>query len=619
MISLINFDNVQFGGKLSAISPMIMSGTNGYTPSKYAEAKYQKGQPARIMNSLYDALRIYKNGTSRRYVGVDKYGSSYTEVEVGKETMLITLKKFKGTMEIYVCFIDSNEVTRKASNDDIAKNKAAMLVALMPEILKNTEAHEIYDAISNFLDWDEDAEDWVYNDHVEEFRKLLARLSTNVEARIIGVDSNVIADKAQINMDFSVAKQMTQKYLQLPDGIRTYMGTPLVFKMPVEEKKKEEKTPVNEFAGKYAYNESREFSEEEKNMKAVIPAGYVMPTYVPEICNFFKKSTNFPAPMRVAYLLGPAGTGKTEAANAIAAGLGLPIDHYTCNPNTEIFDFIGQVFPNTGSGNIGSFEDIQKELDLPGTDEIMFDPNSAYEKLYGKKAEGIVDTGALIVEMMNRVMRYAAENNDGGKNFTYVESGLIKAARNGYAYEIQEIGTVLRPGVAVGLNALLETGGNAFITLPTGEVIKKHKDATFIFTSNDEYEGTCNLNQSVLDRMALVYRIDNPPAEVMKSRIMSRLNFPDADILDRMIKVIYNVSEAAKERGITDGVCGYRSLENWCMAVMIMKPEDGEITDALVYNTAQTTVMNKTSQKREYVDELMSSLTVQFMSPDEEE
>ncbi len=124
MISLINFDNVQFGGKLSAISPMIMSGTNGYTPSKYAEAKYQKGQPARIMNSLYDALRIYKNGTSRRYVGVDKYGSSYTEVEVGKETMLITLKKFKGTMEIYVCFIDSNEVTRKASNDDIAKKQS---------------------------------------------------------------------------------------------------------------------------------------------------------------------------------------------------------------------------------------------------------------------------------------------------------------------------------------------------------------------------------------------------------------------------------------------------------------------------------------------------------------
>ena len=254
-------------------------------------------------------------------------------------------------------------------------------------------------------------------------------------------------------------------------------------------------------------------------------------------------------------------------------------------------------------------------MGLPSTEDVINDPQGAYRTVFGKEPSSITDEGEIIAEMVQRVMKEVAKSSS-GKNFTYIESGLIKAARMGYCFEIQEIGCVLRPGVAVGLNALLETGGNAFITLPTGEVIKKHPDCTFIFTSNDEYEGCCNLNQSVLDRMSLVYRIENPPKTAMKERIMSRLSFPDEKILERMIDVIYDISKAAKDRGIEDGVCGYRALENWAMAAMIKaKRNNGVITDAIVYTTAIQTVMNKTSQKKEYVEELMSSLTFQFAAP----
>ena len=161
---------------------------------------------------------------------------------------------------------------------------------------------------------------------------------------------------------------------------------------------------------------------------------------------------------------------------------------------------------------------------------------------------------------------------------------------------------------------MLETGGNAYITLPTGETIKKHPECTIVFTSNDEYEGCCNLNQSVLDRMSLVYRIENPPKEAMKNRIISRLSFPDEKILERMIDVIEDLSRAAKEKGIEDGVCGYRALENWAMAVMI-KSMGNTITDSVCYQTAIQTVMNKVSQKKEYVEELMTCLTYQFAAP----
>ena len=66
--------------------------------------------------------------------------------------------------------------------------------------------------------------------------------------------------------------------------------------------------------------------------------------------------------MRNFLLRGPAGTGKTMGAQAIAAGLGLPYVKYTCSANTEIFDFVGQVFPDTARATTGDAE-LDKELE----------------------------------------------------------------------------------------------------------------------------------------------------------------------------------------------------------------------------------------------------------------
>lgn len=608
--SLLNFDNVSFGGKLSAMKTIFHpADAANYEPSMYAKNRFLRGQAMRTMDVIWEVLRAYK-GTSNveRFVGMAK-DSLVSEVKmIDDSTQVTVLTKRADKYSIKSSTIDENGIISGITIG--SETKLGIMLALMPEILKDEEAKDIYDKMSNFLEWDEDAEDWLFNDHIEEFGKLLNQFSTNIETRIM---YGALCGDAVININTDKVAMLKSTDLN-KEIIQTYCGTSRKFVVKKAENAPEVKNETNvAFEKSFAYDPDRIYTDEEKDLIAHLPSKYVMPNFVPEICEMFKESSIFPAPMRVAYLLGPAGTGKTEAANAIAAGLGLPIDHYTCNPATEIFDFIGQVFPNTGS-DVKSYAEVREELDLPDTEDIVNDPEGAYFKLYGKKPESFPDEGKLIVEMMERVMKYMSQSGS-GKSFTYVESGLIKAARLGYAFEIQEIGTVLRPGVAVGLNALLETGGNSFITLPTGEVIKKHKDATFIFTSNDEYEGTCNLNQSVLDRMSMVYRIDNPPKQAMKDRIMARLSFPDASILDRMIDVIYAVSEAAKERGITDGVCGYRSLENWCMATMIKSKKQGFISDALVYQTAIQCVMNKASQKQEYVDELMSSLTTQFAAP----
>lgn len=613
--SLLNYDGIPFQGKLKGMKTIFMKldpESKDYTPAADYASRYERGQAARTMDVIYEALKLYK-GTLPDYEGfaAETANGFISEVRKGDDTLCISLNRKKdGTYYIKGSVVDTNDIVKGLILNKGDKNaKIALLFTLLPLFLQNQEAHEIYDTMSDFLEWDVDQDDWLYNEHVNEFAMLLNRFSCNVEMQLNGSNGSISVD---------TDKQPSMLKLADMNGVnvsRVFCGKSTRFSFEKAIATATALSPNHaDFEGSYKYSENRVFTDEEKSLIAKVSSKYVMPDWVPEICEYFKESTNFPAPMRVAYLIGPAGTGKTEAANTIAAGLGLPMDHYTCNPSTEIFDFIGQVFPNTSDETL-NFEDVRKKMGLPSTEDVINDPQTAYRTVFGKEPTAIADEGMIIAEMVQKVMKEVAKSSS-GKNFTYVESGLIKAARMGYCFEIQEIGCVLRPGVAVGLNALLETGGNAFITLPTGEIIKKHPDCTFIFTSNDEYEGCCNLNQSVLDRMSLVYRIENPPKAAMKERIMARLSFPDEKILERMIEVIYDISKAAKERSIEDGVCGYRALENWAMATMIKaKRNNGVITDAIVYTTAIQTVMNKTSQKKEYVEELMSSLTYQFAAP----
>ena len=66
--------------------------------------------------------------------------------------------------------------------------------------------------------------------------------------------------------------------------------------------------------------------------------------------------------MRNFLLRGPAGTGKTMGAKAIAAGLGLPYMKYTCSANTEIFDFVGMIFPDSEDASTGNAQlDAERE------------------------------------------------------------------------------------------------------------------------------------------------------------------------------------------------------------------------------------------------------------------
>ena len=95
--------------------------------------------------------------------------------------------------------------------------------------------------------------------------------------------------------------------------------------------------PHTDFVGKYVM-QKRSLSPAEQALVPVLPAWYIIPQEVVDICKHAQHTTGKAAQMRNFMLRGPAGTGKTMGARAIAAGLGLPYMKYTCSAGTEIYD-----------------------------------------------------------------------------------------------------------------------------------------------------------------------------------------------------------------------------------------------------------------------------------------
>ena len=309
-----------------------------------------------------------------------------------------------------------------------------------------------------------------------------------------------------------------------------------------------------DFVGKYPLTPGRTLSALELSLIPKVPEWYIIPPEVVDICKHAQKTTGRPMQMRNFLLRGPAGTGKTMGAKAIAAGLGLPYMKYTCSANTEIFDFTGMIFPETDAVSTGSpeldrereilksmggisYANVAKLMRLPDLNDMDYDPAGVYQALTGVEnlAATVQDCMSVVLEKVTekvQALSKRAENRQSsGQNYTYVETDFVKALKHGYLVEVQEPSTIIQPGVLVGLNSLLVQEGS--ITLPTGEIIRRHPDTVVIVTTNVSYEGCRSMNQSVVDRMSLVKDIELPEPEVMVQRAMAVTGCADECLVSR--------------------------------------------------------------------------------------
>lgn len=382
-----------------------------------------------------------------------------------------------------------------------------------------------------------------------------------------------------------------------------------------------------DFVGKYPLTPGRTLSALELSLIPKLPEWYIIPPEVVDICKHAQKTTGRPMQMRNFLLRGPAGTGKTMGAKAIAAGLGLPYMKYTCSANTEIFDFTGMIFPETDAVSTGSpeldrereilksmggisYANVAKLMRLPDLDDMDYDPAGVYQALTGMEnlAATVQDCMSVVLEKVTekvQALSKRAENRQSsGQNYTYVETDFVKALKHGYLVEVQEPSTIIQPGVLVGLNSLLEQEGS--ITLPTGEIIRRHPDTVVIVTTNVSYEGCRSMNQSVVDRMSLVKDIELPEPEVMVQRAMAVTGCADEYLVSQMVQVVNDMADYCRKNSITDGACGMRSLIDWVISAEISGDP---------YLSAKYTVISKATADEEDREALITTILDPMFAP----
>lgn len=456
---------------------------------------------------------------------------------------------------------DSNmETFENYTLNSSGRDGAAVMMALFPILMQDDEFKESFEAYQDELN--------AGYPHMDKATEYMALMCDNAYRRI--KDDSCVAH-IKVNVD-KAGNLMRVSQTHLDSGSFTpttvLAGEFKIFAQtgPAQIYSATETIDHADFEGQYVLNK-RTFTPQETMLIPKLPEWYIIPKEVVDICKHAKATTGKSMQMRNFLLRGPAGTGKTMGAKAIAAGLGLPYMKYTCSANTEIFDFVGMIFPDsedsTGSAQLDAeretlmqmgginYANVSKLMKLPDLDDMDYDPAGVYMALTGVENAAATSQDCMsivldrVTEKVRELSKTVKDKNSSGQTYRYVETDFVKALKHGYVIEIQEPSTIVQPGVLVGLNSLLEQSGS--ITLPTGEVIQRHPDAVVVVTTNTSYEGCRGMNQSVLDRMSLVRDIELPSPEVMAQRAMSVTGATDEYEVSKMVQVVNDLAEYCRK------------------------------------------------------------------------
>ncbi|EOS38425.1 hypothetical protein C808_02626 [Lachnospiraceae bacterium M18-1] len=433
----------------------------------------------------------------------------------------------------------------------------ALLFALLPTAMAEDEFNEHYQKLKEHRDKG-------YPD-IDEAAKDAAVLCDNLYRRThygTSLPTGGIPCDTPSNGSIPQMKAFTvQKGTYSPTN--TILGTFQVIKPGIATRKITSTISKADFAGKYVLSESRTLTPQEELTVPQLPDWYIIPPEIKRICEHAKMTTATVSPMRNFLLRGPAGTGKTEGAKAIASGLHLPYRCITCSANTEIFDLLGQILPDVD----GKFSSLQSEY--PTFQDIMMDPATAYQKLTGTYDEN-VDEDTVYQKLIDTIFEEMHDHyarQDSHQKFKYVDTPLVEAIRYGYLVELQEPTVIANPGVLVGLNSLLDRCNSVF--LPNGEVIQRHPDTTIVVTTNNDYAGCKQMNQSVISRMNLVIDLEEPDEDTLVKRVLGITGCTDKSTVTTMAQIVKAISEYCRENLITDGCCGVRELISWVQSYMV--------------------------------------------------
>lgn len=580
-------------------------------------SKYGDGTEATLTSTVVKGVLAYCSSHSGAEGSVGSCGSKGVaeyKSSSGPEIYHLAVYDPDAGSVLASIFNTSTEMSENYTIGNKARDGAAVILAMMPSLMKDEEFRE------NLASFEKEYQGGFAD--VAKATELVAILCDNAYRR---VSDNTCSAHLKVNIDRSGnVMRLSQTHLDsgtfTPDNVLAGEFTILAHSGTATITVPTEMVAHSDFINKYKLTPGRSLTAQEQSLVPVLEPWYVLPDEVISVCKHAHQTTGKAMPMRNFMLRGPAGTGKTEGAKAIAAGLGLPYMKYTCSANTEVYDFVGQVFPETDGASTGdadldreraelkamggiNYQNVKAIMSLPDLDDMDYDPSGVYQALTGinKPDASSQDCMAVVLEKVTdkiqQLCKVKPETANAGQTYTYVETDFIRALKNGYVVEIQEPTTIIQPGVLVGLNSLLEQNGT--ITLPTGEVIRRHPDAVVIVTTNITYEGCRGMNQSVLDRMNLTKDIELPTPEIMAQRAMSITGCDDDSMVSSMVQVVNDMAVYCRKNGITDGSCGMRSLIDWITST--------EVTGD-PYSSALSTVISKATADEEDRSALIASV-----------
>lgn len=360
-------------------------------------SKYGDGTEATLSATVIKAIHAVcrcMNGTGEGAVGVIDHRSvaEYKSSVSPDAYHLVVYDSSSGSLIASVYDKDIETFESYVLNST-GRDGAAVMMALFPALMADAEFEEkfteYYDEfISGFPDFN----------HTKE---CMAYLCDNAYRRI--KDPGCTAH-LEVNVDKS-GNLMRVSQAHLDSGTFTptsvVAGEFTIFAQtgPVTIRRASTFVEHSDFVGKYELNK-RTLTPTEQALVPKLPEWYIIPQEVVDICKHAQSTTGKPTQMRNFLLRGPAGTGKTMGAKAIAAGLGLPYMKYTCSAGTEIYDFIGQIFPDseftsTGTAQLDlerkqlqamggiNYANVAKLMKLPDLDDMDYDPAGVYQTLTG--------------------------------------------------------------------------------------------------------------------------------------------------------------------------------------------------------------------------------------------
>lgn len=532
-----------------------------------------------INASVVVALLKYQailDGTIPGGLAMDKNGRYLAEYYLDDEkTECAVYNPFNGSVMASI-YNHGNMEDYDCDKEDMS----LLILSLMEVILSDNEAKVAYDSISTFLSFPKEIKDW------SDFSNQIGIISDNIVSRL-KIQGKTYSIENNFSTITSVSKIPLNSFLSKTFEIETeFAGRIRAFKgqkmMAIKE------TDPEKFNGAYKFSNT----VYKENMVAKISDSYYVPESILEICKLIKSSTNISPAFRDVLLYGDSGSGKTAGSYAIAAGLGMPYVTYTCHPQTDNFDLIGQFVPATGSGDSISIKEWLITNHLPTVEDVYSNPKETYKELTGRKRVSSVDTSEVISELFKKMLE-KTQGTGSKKDFVFVPSEIIEALKNGYLCEIQEPTVILNEGVLVGLNAILAGG---YIRLANGERVYRHPDSVIVFTTNSsDYAGYGKMSNSVLSRCSLVYKMDTPSIDEMVVRAMKKTGFSDQTLVTKMATCIVDIADKIKDSGVKDGVTGFRELINWISAYRVLND---------IKKAAYPAVINKSTFDVELKDEV---------------